>query len=568
MDGDGDGVSPHPGAASASSQRKKRASTDAHCQSALSAKVERGRVKRVHRQNTLVYYTSSRNRENTMPLETARNAPHPISVYSDDLMRASAASPPAPMEHLDAVAASLGESSDARHGGPANCIIVSSTSEDGGAETPTDLQEVSVLGSDESFDEDGEGGNPKKKPKKNYDLTRKFQLEWACKLPWAEGILTNNGRLHMVKCTVYSTIEKSDRLMQPKWDTLKKHEGRRKATRNMPAYNVNKGEWYMAKDSKHKKNLALYNARAPDNVLQQLNQSNRLEREKKKVQFATLFQILADGRPMLEYESRAALYEFLNVPNFPRMHWSDNSGWIMADFMYAEVRTAISRVLVGANYVALTCDEVTTIDNGSWISIHAYVVQNWSRVPYLISLEKVVEGSGSDNLTQVIIDALTQAAKLERLALAKMLLCFGADGVSTFQGPKTGVTHQIQSKYAPFALGVHCMAHRCNLAFKTLSQLDVMSRIEGLLKSSHAYFKHSPKRHLEFVKLADLMETKGLKLLKHVKTRWVSLIEPLRRIIQEYRVLIAKMKADNDSKEKSAQVICLPSCVFFFFFFL
>ena len=250
----------------------------------------------------------------------------------------------------------------------------------------------------------------------------------------------------------------------------------------------------MAKDSKHKKNLALYNARAPDNVLQQLNQSNRLEREKKKMQFATLFQILADGRPMLEYESRAALYEFLNVPNFPRMHWSDNSGWIMADFMYAEVRTAISRVLVGANYVALTCDEVSTIDNGSWISIHAYVVQNWSRVPYLISLEKVVEGSCSDNLTHVIIDALTQAAKMEKLALAKTLLCFGADGVSTFQGSKTGVTHQIQSKYAPFALGVHCMAHRCNLAFKTLSQLDIISGIEGLLNGLLQAFTEESSR--------------------------------------------------------------------------
>jgi hypothetical protein len=264
--------------------------------------------------------------------------------------------------------------------------------------------------------------------------------------------------------------------------------------------------------------MALFNARAPDIVLQQLNQSNKLEREKKKVQFATLFQILADGRPMLEYESRAAMYEFLNVPKFPRMHWSDNSRWIMAEFMYAEVRTTISRVFVGVNYVALTCDEVSTIDNGSWISIHAYVVQNWNRIPFLISLERVVEGGGSDNLTQVIIDALTGAAKMERLALSKTLFCLGADVVSTFQGAKTGVTQQIQSKYAPFALGVHCMAHRCNLAFKTLSQLDIMNRIEGLLKSSHAYFKHSPKRHLEFVKLAELMETKGLKLLKNVKT--------------------------------------------------
>ena len=101
-----------------------------------------------------------------------------------------------------------------------------------------------------------------------------------------------------------------------------------------------------------------------------------------------------------------------------------------------------------------------------------------------------------------------------------------------------------------------------------------MSRIEGLLKSSHAYFKHSPKRHLEFVKLAKLMETKGLKLLKNVKTRWVSLIEPLRCILQEYIVLLAKMKVDNVLKEKSAKVKCLFifsfsfSCFFFAIWFM
>lgn len=80
---------------------------------------------------------------------------------------------------------------------------------------------------------------------KNYNLTQKFQLEWACKLPWVEGILTNNGRLHMVKCTMCLTMERTKRLMQPKWDTLKTHEGRRKATRNIPAYNVKKinGVW-------------------------------------------------------------------------------------------------------------------------------------------------------------------------------------------------------------------------------------------------------------------------------------------------------------------------------------
>ena len=155
---EGDGVSPQAGASS-SSQRKKKANTDAHHKSAHSAKVERGRVKRQHRQNTLAYYASSRNRENAKPLEIARNVLHPISKPgsdgSNDLMRPSVVPPPAsPMGDSDS--GSPAESFDACHGGVVNCIIISNTSEDGGAETPTDLQEVSVPDTDEDFDEDGE----------------------------------------------------------------------------------------------------------------------------------------------------------------------------------------------------------------------------------------------------------------------------------------------------------------------------------------------------------------------------------------------------------------------------
>jgi len=42
--------------------------------------------------------------------------------------------------------------------------------------------------------------------------------------------------------------------------------------------------------------------------------------EKKKVQFATLFQILEGGHPMVEYESKKALYSFINVFKNPKMH--------------------------------------------------------------------------------------------------------------------------------------------------------------------------------------------------------------------------------------------------------
>jgi hypothetical protein len=150
--------------------------------------------------------------------------------------------------------------------------------------------------------------------------------------------------------------------------------------------------------------------------------------------------------------------------------------------------------------VALTCDEVSTINNGSYISIHAYVVKNWSHVPYPISLHKVLEGFGLDNLTHVIIDALRVLPRWKGLqwqtpccALVHMVLAF-----SKAQKWESNCKFKL-SMFHSHALGVRYMVHHCNLAFKTLSRLDIMRHIEGLLKSSHVYFKHSPKRHLEFV---------------------------------------------------------------------
>ena len=66
-----------------------------------------------------------------------------------------------------------------------------------------------------------------------------------------------------------------------------------------------------------------------------------------------------------------------------------------------------------------------------------------------------------------------------------------------------------------------------------------------MLQSLHAFFAHSPKRHLEFPKLAEVMHLKGLKILKNIKTRWISMLSPSVRIMNEYRVLLVKMAVDS-----------------------
>ena len=58
------------------------------------------------------------------------------------------------------------------------------------------------------------------------------------------------------------------------------------------------------------------------------------------------------------------------------------------------------------HFFSLSCGKVITcIDFQSWICIHGYVVIDWKHVPVLLTLEKVVDGGTTDNLTLVIMRA-------------------------------------------------------------------------------------------------------------------------------------------------------------------
>jgi hypothetical protein len=93
--------------------------------------------------------------------------------------------------------------------------------------------------------------------------------------------------------------------------------------------------------------------------------------------------------------------------------------------------------------------------------------------------------------------------------ISKKLITFGVDGVSIFQGVRSKVTKQISDGWALHSMGVHCRAHRTNLVVQTLSHLPVVNKIGGLLSTLYNYFCKSPIRHLEFTKLAKVMEMKG-----------------------------------------------------------
>jgi hypothetical protein len=73
-----------------------------------------------------------------------------------------------------------------------------------------------------------------------------------------------------------------------------------------------------------------------------------------------------------------------------------------------------------------TVDEVTTVDNGCWISITIYSIENFSRRSFTVALEHIEEGCGSHNLTKVIMKNITRITGMSQLDISKGMVSFGA----------------------------------------------------------------------------------------------------------------------------------------------
>jgi hypothetical protein len=341
------------------------------------------------------------------------------------------------------------------------------------------------------------GPAPSKKGKKlisAYDGNRTWKAENAAEFPWAKPEYSSNGDVCNVSCVVCSAVCGRLRLVKNKRDNLLKHVGMRsKATRN-----------YVSPDNEHWQNDKEWIRRglgsppkpAPKRIL------STKERSRKQVQFVVVFDLLQRGRPMTDYPFAHTLLQFLNL-DLPRKHWCQNSGWDIARSIRWVIDEKVRSDILKAPFVSVSCDEVTSIANETWISIHVYLCEHWARKPLLLCCKQVSEGCNSANVARMVTDALMVDGGMTRLKIGAKLISFGADGASVFQGCKGGVTKLMVESISPFLPGHHCMAHQTNLAVATLGSLGIVAKLETRCASLYSYFARSPKRYLASVKLAE-----------------------------------------------------------------
>lgn len=92
---------------------------------------------------------------------------------------------------------------------------------------------------------------------------------------------------------------------------------------------------------------------------------------------------------------------------------------------------------------------------------------------------------------------------------------------------------------------MYYVAHRTSLAVGKLNDLHILANLENCVQKIYEFFANLPRKSLnKFSCLATLLGTKGLKLVKNVKMRWMGILPCVLRVQTEYKPLILKMSED------------------------
>jgi hypothetical protein len=156
---------------------------------------------------------------------------------------------------------------------------------------------------------------------------------------------------------------------------------------------------------------------------------------------------------MADFTASEDLFRALNVPHLPRKHWSEPASWEITHAIAHLISDKIKEALCKENYIAISCDEVTTVDNQQWLCVHAYTYSlAKTRDSHLLFFGRVTEGGNANHLKDMILCALRYHGGLNDDHIAEKVISFGADGASVFQGKTHGVTKQLQDQAAPYLM--------------------------------------------------------------------------------------------------------------------
>jgi hypothetical protein len=287
------------------------------------------------------------------------------------------------------------------------------------------------------------------------------------------------------------------------------------------------------------------NAGAANRIQGALAAADRAAHKQKMLCIQAVTSVLLHGRPMTSYAQLGELMGLSKHPDHSKNHWTQWSGWQMAEAVDAVVLQRMESLVRESSFFSLSCDESTDNSRVNQLSIHLYAVTaQWERKHLLIRFCPTDLPATAETLESQLLKELKHFTGMDDNAIASRFICIATDGASCLRGCHNGVQVRLQRRY-PFLLGFHCMAHRIDLAAKAVKDSRSAEIVVDACFSLSSHYSWGGNR-LDFLhECRDFLGMRKVTLKNPGATRWSSHYYVVERVAYMLPALLLALHEDT-----------------------
>ncbi|XP_050500500.1 uncharacterized protein LOC126880585 [Diabrotica virgifera virgifera] len=197
---------------------------------------------------------------------------------------------------------------------------------------------------------------------------------------------------------------------------------------------------------------------------------------------------------------------------------------------------------------SLVIDESTDIGTTKNLALIARFFNNHIASDVFLELMEVADAS-AENIYRSIVAFFVE----NQINYKINMVGFAADGANVMMGRHHSVSTLLKNDI-PHLFILKCVCHSFALCASYATQ-EIPNEIEQLLRSVYNFFK-SFKRISEYKEFQVFVEVKPHKILHPSQTRWLSLVQVVKRFYEQYNALFAYFKNEYlNNKNKDVESI-------------
>ena len=156
----------------------------------------------------------------------------------------------------------------------------------------------------------------------------------------------------------------------------------------------------------------------------------------------------------------------------------------------------------------------------------------------------------ADGCAHTIVSTVSEHFESLGIDLSKCT-SLATDGAAVMMGKRLGVWVQMQSKYSPFCIQTHCIAHRLNLACTdTIKKDEYMVKFRDKFDALYHFITASHSRVSTLKRIQELLDEPELTIKKPHSIRWLGLKNAVEAVYETYASVLAtlsKFAAEKNS---------------------